>query len=344
MLKLNTYKSKEGLFIADTVFDYSGRRQTCWATDTYRFNGLTGKEIKYTHHKAWVFLLHQEELKTIEKRVSGKAINYRYEIKEDQKLPEGLDLPKVLSIEEVDACYDDEEYEWYWNNKECPWYGFERFYKRVYDMSPDTWEEIEFEVEHLGDITKTDAECIKDVKYEVYRTRWKHEGTVNLSLRDIATYKELDEMLYSDLVLHNRPCEIHPDIAFKIIRFHIEQNLDREQARIDSNYDFCFSVNKRINIKPYTFKTEVKKKNGGSYVKPRFNTKQISFKEEQIFNMAPRAYQKYNIIRGFKGKNLRELRDNIKDYLDQLMKTLNTPLNECECCKGFGVVLEKGEA
>lgn len=340
-IKLQTYKSEDGLYIS-----YDNEHSSYCSTiknSSYRINKKEKENFEDTHSKHWIFIPNEYGVQSVEKLIKGRPINYRYILKENIKTPDGVFLPKSLSNEEVGACYDEEEYEWYWNNKECSWYGFERFYERVCDYEEDTWENIEFSVKHLGDIKKIDADRIKDVKYKVQRTEWENEGTTIYSISDICTYDELDEMLYSDLILHNRPCKIDSGISYKIIRQYIKDNINPKEAEITSDYNFCLTVKKRVHIKPYVQNIEIKKSNGKSYAKPKFRTKNVTYHLEEIFNIAPKPYHNYNVIREFEGDCLEDLCENIKLYLEELMEVINTPVSLCECCGGMGHIIKKHE-
>ena len=51
-----------------------------------------------------------------------------------------------------------------------------------------------------------------------------------------------------------------------------------------------------------------------------------------------RGYRDYTCVEGWTANNLREMQEQIKDYLEDLMYNLNLPLKECECCGGTGHV------
>lgn len=45
-----------------------------------------------------------------------------------------------------------------------------------------------------------------------------------------------------------------------MIRSYVKDNIDKkEQARVTSDYDFCFTVRKLIELKPYEIRSEVLK-------------------------------------------------------------------------------------
>lgn len=334
-MEFNTYKNEDGLFVALSEFGYSGR--VCLRPDAILIND---KVPEKTHHKAWFFLRGESEICCVKKLKQGTPTNYRWALKDDAEIPEGLVLKQELSCDEVGEYVDEDDYGRYWSST-TKYYPVRFYYNRVYDISPDTWEDVEFEVDHLGDVTKGDAKDIKDISYNVYRTRRTHEGVKPISIKDVATYSELDQMMHSDFTLHNRPCSISPEISYKIIRRYVIENLDRTQCDITSDYDFCFTVKKRICIRPFLHKKELLKKNGKSYAKPKFSSKIVEHKSVEIFEIAPKPYQSYTVAKGFKGDCLEDLIENVKLYLEELIDVLNTPIKECECCSGTGYIIEK---
>ena len=57
--------------------------------------------------------------------------------------------------------------------------------------------------------------------------------------------------------------------------------------------------------------------------------------------MAPKLYQGYPIIQGFRGKNHEDLKNNIDDYCRNLIEIINQPLVDCSYCKGYGVIIDE---
>ena len=70
----------------------------------------------------------------------------------------------------------------------------------------------------------------------------------------------------------------------------------------------------------------------------------LSQREIEIFEMTDdqHKYKGYTVIEGFKGNNIEELKENIDNYLKDLMAKINEPVVDCPHCKGKGIVLNKG--
>lgn len=341
MKKIIYYKTTQGVYFALDEFDYRGERKSVeYDIGGGRINGRS--DYTKTHKEGWLFLENETSINKVEKKVAPKVINVYWELKNSEDV--SLGLPLLLSQEESQEEWDDDDDAYCYTITNPKYARFSNLYQRREERDDGSWKDIsdeyefcykgEFSVENLSD----DIGDIKLTWQE--KAGWSYkEKTVDLS--SIARYNELEEMLIPDLVIHNRPCSVDVETTYKIIRNYVKENINGKYARVKSDYDFCFSVDKVIPIKPYELKTEVLKKNNRSYAKPRFNTKLIQNKTVEVFEMCPKPYQKYTTIKGFSGKNLRDLADNIKSYLEDLVDFLNTPLVECECCQGVGHVLEK---
>jgi hypothetical protein len=121
----------------------------------------------------------------------------------------------------------------------------------------------------------------------------------------------------------------------------VKENINPKTAAVTSDYAFCFTVTRKIAVKPYETRVERKKANGSSYAVPKIKTYTHTHKPVELFEMthSESNYRGYTPIKGFTGENLQDLADNIKHYLDTLMEHINTPYAECEHCSGAGVIV-----
>lgn len=334
--KLTYYKTSEGIYLAKEGFNYNKVRNSI--DNTLRYN--EGIELQDTHHQSWKYLKGCSELNKIEKKSASVKVNIRWELKniEDVK----LGLPEVLSPKEALEEWDDDDdvYDYVITNPEYS--RFNNLYTRKWDTKEGDWVDItdQFDITCAGEFSVDNvSEDYSDMKVSmISKSGWTDKESVT-NIASIATYSELEKMLVPDLLIHKRPCKVDIDTTYKIVRNYIKNNIDYACAKVTSDYDFCFTVKRIIKIKPYVHKTEIKKSNGRSYAKPRFNERTIESKMETIFEMRPsKRYQGYTPIKGFRGDNLADLANNIKTYLEELMEYINTPLKECEHCKGTGCV------
>ena len=172
---------------------------------------------------------------------------------------------------------------------------------------------------------------------------YSHKGTKEIDLSSVVRYDELEEMLTPEFLLCIRPCCLTSKQSYVIIRQYVKDNINSKMAVITSDYNFCFTVKKKINIKPLTQTWEEKKKNGKSYARPRVHSKKIEYTQKEVFEMTNNEdnYKGYTVIPGFKGASLADLAENIKLYLDELIHFINSPVSECEHCNGTGHIIEK---
>ena len=98
-------------------------------------------------------------------------------------------------------------------------------------------------------------------------------------------------------------------VAYRIIRSHIKSHIDGGYAGVTSDYDFCFTVKKKIRVVPFVKDWENRKDNGKCYRPPRFNRKQVDYELYEIFEMtsAKARYGGYTVVDGFKGDSLADL-------------------------------------
>lgn len=337
-LELVAYRSEKGLYYANTKWGYSKARESIYNVDTVNGKPLTKSE----HRNDWYFLEGEDTITSIKKRVHGGYGAASWVLRDDSTFIEGV-IPKVVTPEDADEIKDSDG-DFYFGSG-SKYYSYRGLYKRVREELPYVFVDVEFEVDYKGTIEHSLIENnYKDATIKLIEKNYWKEVTIEAKLSAITHYYELEELLTPDLVIHNRPCYIDSDTTFAIVRNHIKENINPKYARVTSDYNFCFTVKKRVQINPYVHKTEIKKSNGRSYAKPQFKSQTIEAKEVEIFEMCPsKKYQNYTPIAGFKGENLADLVENIKLYLDHLMDVINAPVHECEHCGGLGCTIEKVE-
>lgn len=339
-MKLEYYKSDKGIYVARENISYLNRRDKI---DNSRQILINGKAPGKTHHVSWLFIKGEAELTNLAVQSCGEKHNYRWELKETTpELLKGT-LPKIITKEDSLEYYDDEDYEYYFG-VDCEYHEYRSFYTRKHDTKPDYFKNEDIEISFLGDIQSDWVADPREVKYSVWRSSYKSDGEIMLDVSDIASFSELSQMLTPDLLLHNQPCSLTSAQTYKIIRKYVSDNIDPKWANITSDYDFCFTVKKKIAIKPWVRKTEQTKRNGRSYAKPKFNMTRITHKEEQVFEMTHLGrggnYSGYTPISGFKGDSLQELIDNIECFLIELLEYINNPLSQCDHCDGTGHIFD----
>ncbi|WP_345806218.1 hypothetical protein [Bacillus subtilis] len=260
-----------------------------------------GKRATETYKSDWFKL--DKEPSVIEKQMPAKKINHRYELKEGFQ---ETDLtPQVINV-----SYIDEESEYY---------EVKGLYELKFEEVPQQNEKIEFEMNVIEEI----------------------DGELKLQSHNFnLNYNLLDRIQTHPMLLETKPCYLSHEESYKIIRNHIKANINPKFARITSDYDFCLTVVKVLELyKPHEYIVDLNAmyKRRKPKLEKRFQTK----REVEIYNVAPKAYQSYPIVEPFSGKDVEDLKSNIKKFLDDLMAKINEPLVECKCCKGRGVILNE---
>lgn len=328
-------KCEEGLYVSKRHREY---HHLIYFTNE-RFNQKENVVLS-TWKDNWYLLKGEFEISSYQVRKTGDKVNFRWELidKEDNQLK----LPEVISLEEsFEYCSDYD----YYIGTECLYYKYRSLYKRTFDCLPDYWVDVEFNVSMNGVVSVSDVDNYQTMKVSLHgETKlYGDSEQLNVDLSNIVKYSDIEEMLTPPLAIHNRPCELTSKQTYRLIRHYVKENINHNYGVITSDYDFCFTVKKRIPIKPYVISTEIKRDNGKSYRPPRFKHHEEKYKTWDLFEMtnAEDRYKGYTVIQGFKGDSLSDLYNNIKTFLDDLMNHINAPLIECEHCNGYGHIKEE---
>lgn len=313
-------------------------RISSYKGDSYGLSNLCGKIMlndevpEQTFHPHWFKVSKDNPIDHLKYFQDGEAINRRYTL-----IDESLANDKIpLSIPEDQIEKDDDE----WSGKYA---SLKSLYKFDFDRSPPQWVAMECEFEQMQSVEISNYDCPIDMKIGLAQTGFasSNDKTFESTLSKIVCYADIEKMMTPEFLLHERPCFINSETTYRIIRAWVKDHHDPVQARITSDYDFCFTVKKRVKIKPWTSRTEDHRVNGKSYRPPRFKTREITEKEIEVFEMThdQKGYKGYTVIAPFRGNTLAELAENIKNYLDDLITEINRPIAECSHCAGTGHIL-----
>ena len=177
-----------------------------------------------------------------------------------------------------------------------------------------------------------------------YRDGNYSEPIREADLSAVAVFSDIERMITPEFLLHTRPCSLTSQQVYKIVRAHIQNNIDGKVARITSNYDFCFEVQRVVQHKPVEIKKEKLTASLKSYRPPRFATTVSTNNLVKLFSMTwqgahqGKGYGDYPIIDGWKAYSLQELYDNMQQYLSDLMQEINKPMIKCNYCNGTGCI------
>lgn len=330
--KVEYYKTNIGLFL-----ELRGLCGYSHYKENYKVNGLLLSSLNEV--AGYVFLEGHTEITLVEVKKAGGSEFSHYELKNPDLASDKIPLEKrgVKQVWEEDDegvdCYitDDEDF-----NKILS------LYQPVYNQLAPSWETLDFEAVCKREVQVSSFDKPEDMKIKIITSdSWGKEQITDLS--QVVTYYQLEQLMTPEFLLHKRPCYISSDNLYKIIRAYVKDNIDPKEAVITSDYDFCFTVKKKVHIKPYDVKREIKKRNGKSYAKPQYKTNTVSTKEVEVFEMtsATKKYRDYTILKDLTANSFEDLKDRLDEYLKDLMHTINTPVDECEHCKGTGHIVHR---
>ena len=219
------------------------------------------------------------------------------------KLKEGYPVSK-LTPETVEPFVMDEEDESF------------NLYRPVYETIVGTFKDVQFDIEVLDQISS------------FYPEKPKYPITT-----DIITAISVHPDLHTEV-----PCFLNSADFYKVVRNWVKEHIDPHYAEITSDFNFCFTVKKKIKlaepvVTTYNVNASDKRR------KPKYVTKTTTHEKLTVFEMAPKAYNSYTVLKPIRGKNYEDLENKVMEYLTGLMEHINKPLEQCPHCNGTGVIL-----
>jgi hypothetical protein len=309
-IEIHVIKTDKGCFISD-----------CNVSDGYYYNYHTskidnllfdGKKPQATFSKNWLFI--EKMPKVIMSKRSDKRINIRYELKDISM--ESDHFP--LTILELD--YEDEKYP---------------FYEYKYDIEKGEYFEINPEINIIAEVK--DFQIPNAFEYEGLR-KWNYSDEKYTITSANIEHQLLDKIAFPDILLSLKPSKISSEDLYCIVRNYIKENIDKDQARITSDYDFCFTVKKIIPL------YEIKK---FTYTNPFESTKKKrqkihhgvkEYNEYIVWEMTSEKsnYDRYPVLDGITAETQDELKKKIDLFLEDLIYKINKPFVPCPHCEGKG--------
>ncbi len=320
------YKTNKGLFLQYPSGFYNSN------SVTYIINNDPTISFKHNHTKGWGLLENVYEITSIKKVTQSREFCGFKII--DSNDAQKLDIPYSFppSAEEIYEGNIDFELD----------FKYATLYERVYTTVESDPVNVEFEVnlrcEETIEFPSDPNKTLFKVKTDFSRDRVFQVGgdkMVNVS------YDEYIKATIPEPFLHNHPCKFSSQTVYEIVRTYIKDNINPISAKITSDYDFCFTVQHRVKIKPIEYKKEILTNRLKSYRPPRFVTKVQEEKLITIFEMAPKTYNNYPIIQPIYGDNYDDLIKNMENFLEEVITRINTPLVQCPTCTGSGYCYEK---
>lgn len=268
--------------------------------------------------------------KKVARKVLMPNINYRYVLVEDAPgkdiLPEVMPRDEVTELDEDGACIWKKEFR-----------HLESLYNLIWDEQAPVFEDVDFEYRTIYTVPELNE---VEFSYKKYISGARNNN-YPVTSSNIIRHNQIDEAIFPEIMRPLLPCHVSSKDLYDIVRFHIKNNIDLSVASITSDYDFCFTVKKKIEkTKPEIIKTEIKKSNGKSYKNRKYRENYITHRLVDIFEMtySPYNYSGYTPIPPIYADTHLELEDKVNKYLEDILNLINTPLIDCQHCNGMGVV------
>jgi hypothetical protein len=267
----------------------------------------------------------------IEKEISQPTINRRWEIKSE------FNNGTFKSVWLYQDVYDEDF------NMVEEFRNIKGLYEYKEDEQPNVLQNIDFEWEEILEI-----DIFKEPTGFSYKTagQWSHKEYDDITEKSLK-YDILTQVLTPSILLHTQPCKLSSKNTYDIIRKFVKENINPRVAEITSDYDFCFTVKKKIPLaKSYTYETDVNNNIfSGKKKKPKYETRLVDKKSVTIFEMTHdqaggngKGYGKYTLVTPFEAENQDNLKEYIDAYLDNLINAINEQVCECDKCNGTGVL------
>ena len=287
-----------------------------------------GKQSERTHHDDWFKIEKCPTKITFFKDMPNT--NLRWVLRD--KYFESKNIPLVIT-ESMSHNIDVDGYR-VWKPE---YISLSSLYDEVSDPQPPQEINVDFEITEK--VKLTEEIDFMGIKIPAIHKDSYKERTYVVTQENVE-YQLLDRIIFPSLILHKRPCKISSKQSYDIVRQFIKTNINSEYAEITSDYDFCFTVQKKIEL----FEKEKYEINVAPprARKARYETRYRKDRKVIIYEMthSESCYKGHTPIRAFEGKDLQDLQDNIDIFCRELIKKINEPIKDCLHCKGMGVIFK----
>lgn len=335
-MKIEYYATNVGNFFRLSSGDNYYGPNTLKSNRIVEINGINVVDLPLLNE--WYQL--DTELKDFKqsKRATSEQIGWK--LKNPELASEKI--PATLSMQELERHWDSDNNEYEFTGE---YSSIASLYVEDQMILPEEIVPVSVEVTKLRDlqIDSFDFPSAMQVTY-LDAGNYGSNKVRTEDLSSIAVFSDIERMLTPEFLIHTRPCSLTSQQVYKIVRVHILSNIDSKVARVTSNYDFCFTVERVVDINPVEVINEKLTSSGRSYRPPRFTTSMSNSKMVKLFEMTwqgadkGKGYGSYPIIGGWDASNLQELYDNMQKYLSELMLEINKPVVECTACGGSGCI------
>lgn len=324
ILKLLVIKTPKKIYISEYIKPRSYRHNDLM---NYYFDG---QNPVLSFNKNWLIV---DKIPTIiERDKLQEKINIRYELVDSSMHNDKI--PLVLKTEEVEETDDDGYIQW-----KDKYSQLKSLYVKKWDLSEKIKESFDFDI---NIVLELEEDIIKsnNFSYKVIdKHSWQDINEKKITDKNIE-HQLLDKIIFPEILLHKKSSKIKSKDLYGIIRAYVKEHIDLRYAKITSDYDFCFTVQKVLSLaEPYNYISKPFDKRKKS--KKKFVTNRMV----KVFEMThkERNYQGYTAIEDIVGKDQDDLKNKIDELLASIIYKINEPLVECKHCGGAGAVLESNK-
>jgi hypothetical protein len=288
-----------------------------------------GENPKKTFHSDWFFVDHVPS--KVEENVKLPDTNYRYEL-----IDPSIQSPKfpLFFLRDDVAYHDTDEYRWVWKTE---FSHLQSLYVLKFDEGERIKQDVHFEFCVSMKMNIDEISSPKTFFYPLSRGEFPV-----LTNKDVE-HQLIDKIMFPTIIIHETPSRLSSRQVYSILREYIKRNINPAVARITSDYDFCFAVDKIIALaEPYDKEHEILNRNNKSYHPKRFDRRHVSSRSVRVFEMthSPENYKGYTPILDIIANSESELADKIDELCKNTAAMINEPLVDCPHCRGMGVVLK----
>ena len=337
-LQINAIKTNTGFYLTDKQL--AGRYSyDMTAITRYLINGMK-PEKSYDPAWSWVS---GSEIVNVQKENEQVKINERFELIDPRLQSENI----PLVIKKEDALVvpgsnedDDEEYGT-WKSKIS---HLRSLYVEKHEYSEPELVNVEFTVDVI--LTLDIDKIIEPEKmfYNGEFNRYADDNKPGYPLMKADVHHPLlAKIIYPKFVLQFTESKYTSKQVYDILRKYIKENINPKVAKITSDYNFCFTVEKVINLaQPYSWDKEILTTRGKSYHPKKLEKRYTSNRSVKVFEMtsAEDNYKGYTPIPELIAGTEAELVEKMKNLCENIIADINIPLRDCPHCNGSGVILE----
>jgi len=323
MTKIEYYQSNLGVFIkADWAMN------SLYINDIPFTDGITRKGFRQ---------FNIQSIDKVERKSLPAYVTLGYKLKVEELASDKI--PAYLTTEEVKPFLDEDDRTRWTNHEEI-----RGLYVDDTVHKEGTLEPVDYELVYLGNLQIDNIDSPATMVINV--ANGKQPEPKGYDLSSLVTYSDLEQMLTPEFLLYERPCKLTSKQMYSIVRSWVKANINPKCAEITSDYDFCFTVKRKLYHPTVTIRTEIKKQNGRSYATPKFTSRTKMYESVEIFAMTwagcrgAGGYEGYSCIPPLEGSSLRDISERLKYYLETLMEEINKEVDQCQCCKGYGYTVK----